>query len=99
MPDTEVSVKAHFKQTTVSSYRLDVSANNDTYGRVEVSTSESLYGIEVHLLAIPNEGYTFSYWNVISPHNLPSVGWRFSATGAFRMPEADVELVAIFQPK
>jgi hypothetical protein len=98
MPDAAVSVKAHFKQKVTADYKLTVRVNNNAYGSAESSTAVSLYGIEATLVAIPNEGYEFSHWEVLSPNNFASVSWAYSPTPVFRMPEADVVVMAVFQP-
>ena len=106
MPDKDVEVKAHFKQgqqppqPQPTKYKIKLTDDGNgtaksMVGGVQVTEAEQ--GKKVTITAMPDRGYKFDEWRVLSG------GIRLrdedSATTTFTMPNRDVEIKAYFKKK
>ena len=95
MPLNNVSVRAVFAQT--QTFSVNVSVDSSVHGAAQASPSANLSpGSSVTLSAMPNAGYVFSRWEIISGGNI-----SFNSTSpqvTFLMPANNVSLRAVFEP-
>ena len=103
MPDNDVEIKAYFKgqqppQPTQHKIKLTDDGNGTAKSMVGgVQVTEAEQGKKVTITAMPDRGYKFDEWRVLSG------GIRLrdedSATTTFTMPNRDVEIKAYFKKK
>ena len=103
MPDNDVEIKAYFKgqqppQPTKYKIKLTDDGNGTAKSMVGgVQVTEAEQGKKVTITAMPDRGYKFDEWRVLSG------GIRLrdedSATTTFTMPNRDVEIKAYFKKK
>lgn len=89
MPAQDVTVWAIFDLLPPSTYAINV--QNDGYGSANANLASATMGTEVTLTAIPNSGYRFKEWQIIS-------GGISITNDKFTMPAQDVSIKAIFEP-
>ncbi len=101
MPAADVSVKAEFREKSVTAYAINIIAGEHgeavaTIGGERVA--EAVEGAEVTLAATPDEEYLFDKWTTQSEWVV--FGDDEAVTTTFIMPAADVEIRAefIFDP-
>ena len=91
MPENNVTFTANFEQL----YKIDIT--DDGNGTATASSSQAEQGKKVTITAMPDRGYKFDEWRVLSG------GIRLrdedSATTTFTMPNRDVEIKAYFKKK
>ena len=91
MPDGNVEVKAIFeKDAPPAPTEYTVTVTNDGNGTASASPAKAVAGAEITLTAMPNEGYHFKEWQVIS-------GGVSIKNNKFTMPNNNVEVKAIFE--
>ena len=91
MPDGNVEVKAIFeKDAPPAPTEYTVTVTNDGNGTASASPAKAVAGAEITLTAMPNEGYYFKEWQVIS-------GGVSIKNNKFTMPNNNVEVKAIFE--
>ena len=91
MPDGNVEVKAIFeKDAPPAPTEYTVTVTNDGNGTASASPAKAVAGAEITLTAMPNEGYYFKEWQVIS-------GGVSIKDNKFTMPDSEVEIKAIFE--
>ena len=86
MPDKFVKVKAIFER------EYTITLTNDGNGTASADKMQAIKGEEVTLTPNPNAGYVFKKWEV-SPAGVNIAGNKFE------MPESNVTIKAIFEPK
>ena len=92
MPDQEVFIKAHFRAML---FTITTSVNNNAQGTVSISHLAANQGTLVSLSALPNTGYAFSHWEILSGGiTLSDVN---SPTATFTMTGRDVSVRAHFR--
>ena len=91
MPDSNVEIKAIFEKDappTPTEYTVTVTSGGN--GTASASPAKAVAGAEITLNAMPNEGYHFKEWQVIS-------GGVSIKNNKFTMPNNNVEVKAIFE--
>ena len=91
MPNNNVEIKAIFEKDappTPTEYTVTVTTEGG--GTASASPAKAAAGTEITLTAMPNEGYHFKEWQVIS-------GGVTIKDDKFTMPSANVEVKAIFE--
>ena len=68
----------------------NVTITTDDHGSASASPTVGAKGATIQLTAVPNEGYSFNTWQVTS-------GDITITNNAFRMPDSDVSINAIFE--
>ena len=86
--DTEI--KALWKNSVITPTTYTVTVSNDGNGTGTASSSTAAAGTTIILTAMPNEGYHFKKWQVIS-------GGVTIKDDKFIMPDSNVEVKAIFE--
>ena len=91
MPDSNVEVKAIFEEDAPPApTEFTITVKTDGNGTASASPAKAVAGTEITLTAMPNEGYHFKEWQVIS-------GDVTIKDDKFTMPEGNVEIKAIFE--
>ncbi len=91
MPDSNVEVKAIFEEDAPPApTEYTITVTNDGNGTASASHAKAAAGTEITLTAMPNEGYHFKEWQVIS-------GDVTIVDDKFTMPDSNVEVKAIFE--
>ena len=91
MPDTNVAIKAIFEEDAPPApTEFTITVKTDGNGTASASPAKAVAGTEITLTAMPNEGYHFKEWQVIS-------GDVTIKDDKFTMPEGNVEIKAIFE--
>ena len=91
MPDTNVAIKAIFEEDAPPApTEFTITVKTDGNGTASASHAKAVVGTEITLTAMPNEGYHFKEWQVIS-------GDVTIKDDKFTMPEGNVEIKAIFE--
>ncbi len=91
MPDSNVEVKAIFEEDAPPApTEHTVTVTADGNGTASASPAKAVAGTEITLTAMPNEGYHFKEWQVIS-------GDVTIEDDKFTMPDSNVEIKAIFE--
>ena len=91
MPNNNVEIKAIFEKDappTPTEYTVTVTTEGG--GTASASPAKAAAGTEITLTAMPNEGYHFKEWQVIS-------GDVTIVDDKFTMPDSNVEVKAIFE--
>ena len=86
--DTEI--KALWENSVITPTTYTVTVSNDGNGTGTAAPSTAVAGTTITLTAMPNEGYHFKEWEVIS-------GGVTIKDNKFLMPSANVEVKAIFE--
>ena len=86
--DTEI--KALWENSVITPTTYTVTVSNDGNGTGTATPSTAATGTEITLTAMPNEGYHFKEWQVIS-------GGVTIKNNKFLMPNDNVEVKAIFE--
>ena len=89
MSAQDVTVNAIFEQLIVTDYPVNV--QNDGHGTAYASQTKAAEGTEITLTAMPNNGYSFKEWQIIS-------GSITIIDNKFMMPALDVTIKAVFEP-
>ena len=91
MPDSDVEIKATFEEDAPPApTEYTITVTNDGNGTASASPAKAVAGTEITLTAMPNEGYHFKEWQVIS-------GDVTIVDDKFTMPDSNVEVKAIFE--
>ena len=91
MPGTNVAIKAIFEEDAPPApTEFTITVKTDGNGTASASPTKAVAGTEITLTAMPNEGYHFKEWQVIS-------GDVTIKDDKFTMPEGNVEIKAIFE--
>ena len=91
MPDSDVEIKATFEEDAPPApTEYTITVTNDGNGTASASPAKAVAGTEITLTAMPNEGYRFKEWEVIS-------GDVTIVDDKFTMPDSNVEVKAIFE--
>ena len=96
MPDHDVEVRAVF----AVAYEIIVVANDSSFGTANYA-SYSNYDVSfesriININAVPQRGYRFSHWQVLSGGNIGiDVNTAFNT---FEQPDSDIHIVAHFEP-
>ena len=91
MPDTNVAIKAIFEEDAPPApTEFTITVKTDGNGTASASPAKAVASTEITLTAMPNEGYHFKEWQVIS-------GDVTIKDDKFTMPEGNVEIKAIFE--
>ena len=91
MPDTNVAINAIFEEDAPPApTEFTITVKTDGNGTASASPAKAVAGTEITLTAMPNEGYHFKEWQVIS-------GDVTIKDDKFTMPEGNVEIKAIFE--
>ena len=85
--DTEI--KALWENSVITPTTYTVTVSNDGNGTGTATPSTAVAGTTIILTAMPNEGYHFKEWEVIS-------GGVTIKDNKFLMPNGNVEVKAIF---
>ena len=92
MPDTNVEVKAFFKEgAPPAPTKYTVTVTTEGGGTASASPAKIAAGTEITLTATPNTGYHFKEWQVESPAGLVITNNKFT------MPDTNVAIKAIFE--
>ena len=92
MPDTNVEVKAFFKEgAPPAPTKYTVTVTTEGGGTASASPAKIAAGTEITLTATPNTGYHFKEWQVESPAGLVITNNKFT------MPDSNVAIKAIFE--
>ena len=92
MPDTNVEVKAFFKEgAPPAPTKYTVTVTTEGGGTASASPAKAAAGTEITLTATPNTGYHFKEWQVESPAGLVITNNKFT------MPDSNVAIKAIFE--
>ena len=86
--DTEI--KALWKDSVIPPTTYTVTISNDGNGSGTASPSAAVVGTEITLTAMPDTGYRFKEWEIIS-------GGVAITNNKFTMPDGNVEVKAIFE--
>ena len=86
--DTEI--EALWENSVITPTTYTVTVNNDGNGTASANPSTAADGMVITLTAMPNEGYHFKEWEVIS-------GGVTIKDNKFLMPNGNVEVKAIFE--
>ena len=89
MPGSNVEVMAIFE--LIPAVRHDVTVSDDGHGTGSADPASATAGTEITLSAVPEAGYRFREWKVIS-------GGVTITGGKFTMPDSNVEVMAVFEP-
>ena len=90
MPDSNVEVRALFeKDAPPAPTEYTVTVTSGGNGTASVSHAKAVVGTEITLTAMPDTGYRFKEWEVIS-------GGVVIISNKFTMPDGNVEIRAIF---
>ena len=89
MPGSNVEVMAIFELKPA--VRHDVTVSDDGHGTGSANPASATAGTEITLSAVPEAGYRFREWKVIS-------GGVTITGGKFTMPDSNVEVMAVFEP-
>ena len=89
MPGSNVEVMAIFE--LIPAVRHDVTVSDDGHGTGSADPASATAGTEITLSAVPEAGYRFREWKVIS-------GGVTVTGGKFTMPDSNVEVMAVFEP-
>jgi len=92
MPTGNVSIRAVFAERQGLS--VDISVSSPQAGTASANPSVPVQGHWVQLLALPNPGFNFERWEVIS--GTVVVQNPTSATTGFHMPSGNVSIRAVF---
>ena len=90
MPEGNVDVKAIFEEDVPAPTEFTITVKTDSNGTASASPDKAVAGTEIALTAMPNEGYHFKEWQVIS-------GDVTIVDNKFTMPDSNVEVKAIFE--
>ena len=91
MPDGNVEVKAIFeKDAPPAPTEYTVTVTSGGNGTASVSHAKAVVGTEITLTAMPDTGYRFKEWEIIS-------GGVAITNNKFTMPDGNVEVKAIFE--
>ena len=91
MPSANVEVKAIFEEDAPPAPTENtVTVTSSGNGTASASPAKAAAGTEITLTAMPNEGYHFKEWQVIS-------GGVSIKDNKFTMPDSNVEVKAIFE--
>ena len=91
MPDGNVEVKAIFeKDAPPAPTEYTVTVTSGGNGTASVSHAKAVVGTEITLTAMPDTGYRFKEWEVIS-------GGVAITNNKFTMPDSNVEVRALFE--
>jgi hypothetical protein len=88
MPAKDVTVTATYKDLSPSTYSITV--ENNGHGTANANASSAAAGKEITLAAVPNEGYKFREWKVVS-------GGIAITGNKFTMPASNVVVMAVFE--
>ena len=88
MPDEDIIIKAVFEENAKAGYSIYII--NDGNGTGNASSVSAVQGEEITLTAMPNTGYHFVEWQVIS-------GSAIVFDNRFIMPDGDITIKAIFE--
>ena len=86
----DIEIKALWKNRVITPTTYTVTVSNDGNGTGTAAPSTAAAGTTITLTAMPNEGYHFKEWEVIS-------GGVIIKDNKFLMPSANVEVKAIFE--
>ena len=86
----DIEIKALWKNSVITPTTYTVTVSNDGNGTGTASSSTAAAGTTIILTAMPNEGYHFKKWQVIS-------GGVTIKDDKFTMPNDNVEVKAIFE--
>ena len=86
----DIELKALWKNSVITPTAYTVTVSNDGNGTGTASSSTAAAGTTIILTAMPNEGYHFKKWQVIS-------GGVTIKDDKFIMPDSNVEVKAIFE--
>ena len=86
----DIEIKALWKNRVITPTTYTVTVSNDGNGTGTAAPSTAAAGTTITLTAMPNEGYHFKEWEVIS-------GGVTIKDDKFTMPSANVEVKAIFE--
>ena len=86
----DIEIKALWKNSVITPSTYTVTVSNDGNGPGTAAPSTAAAGTTITLTAMPNEGYHFKEWQVIS-------GGVTIKDNKFLMPSANVEVRAIFE--
>ena len=89
MPGSNVEVMAIFE--LIPAVRHAVTVSDDGHGTGSADPASATAGTEITLSAVPEAGYRFREWKVIS-------GGVTATGGKFTMPDSNVEVMAVFEP-
>ena len=86
----DIEIKALWKNRVITPTTYTVTVSNDGNGTGTAAPSTAAAGTTITLTAMPNEGYHFKEWEVIS-------GGVTIKDDKFLMPDSNVEVRAIFE--
>ena len=86
----DIEIKALWKNRVITPTTYTVTVSNDGNGTGTAAPSTAAAGTTIILTAMPNEGYHFKEWEVIS-------GGVIIKDNKFLMPNGNVEVKAIFE--
>ena len=86
----DIEIKALWKNSVITPTTYTVTVSNDGNGTGTATPSTAAAGTTIILTAMPNEGYHFKEWEVIS-------GGVTIKDNKFLMPNGNVEVKAIFE--
>ena len=86
----DIEIKALWKNRVITPTTYTVTVSNDGNGTGTATPSTAAAGTTIILTAMPNEGYHFKEWEVIS-------GGVIIKDNKFLMPNGNVEVKAIFE--
>jgi len=86
----DIEIKALWKNRVITPTTYTVTVSNDGNGTGTAAPSTAAAGTTITLTAMPNEGYHFKEWEVIS-------GGVTIKNNKFTMPDNNVEVKAIFE--
>ena len=86
----DIEIKALWKNRVITPTTYTVTVSNDGNGTGTAAPSTAAAGTTITLTAMPNEGYHFKEWEVIS-------GGVIIKDNKFLMPNGNVEVKAIFE--
>ena len=86
----DIEIKALWKNSVITPTTYTVTVSNDGNGTGTAAPSTAAAGTTITLTAMPNEGYHFKEWEVIS-------GGVTIKDDKFLMPNGNVEVKAIFE--
>ena len=90
MPDSDVEVRAIFEEDAPAPTEFIVTVTSGGNGTASASPAKAVAGTTITLTAMPNAGYHFKKWQVIS-------GGVTIKDDKFIMPDSNVEVKAIFE--
>ena len=86
----DITVKALWEDAPPAHVEYTITVKTDGNGTASASHAKAVVGTEITLTAMPNEGYRFKEWEVIS-------GGVTIVDDKFTMPNNNVEVKAIFE--